>query len=142
VPLIIFNIVVTKYLPAFYLKNIHHPIVMFETIARIITIAFSVIMMMNVNNNIGKLGFVIYIIGVFIYFCSYIVVIKIPAKSFNHNLIILLAPYWTSFLWLAGIGLLGNKLFFNVPYHFIIYVTISFVFAIIHSVHGYLCYKN
>jgi hypothetical protein len=141
-PLIIFNIVVTKYLPAFYLKNIHHPIVMFETVVRIITILFSLIMMMNVNSNIGKLGFMIYIVGLLIYVCSYFIVIKIPASSFNNNLIVLLAPYWTSFLWLVGIGLLGNKLFINVPYHYVIYIAISFVFAVIHSVHGYLCYKN
>jgi hypothetical protein len=142
VPVIIFNIIFTEYLPAVYLKNIHHPIIVFETIARMITILFSLIMMIKLDNYIGKLGFAIYIAGLLIYFCSYFIVIKIPANSFNNNLIVLLAPYWTSFLWLAGIGLLGNKLFFNVPYHYVIYIAISFVFAVIHSVHGYLCYKN
>jgi len=87
-------------------------LVTIETIARTITIAFSVIMAINLDNKIGKIG-----------------------------LIVLLAPYWTSILWLVGIGLLGNKLFANIPYHYTAYILISIVFAIIHSIHGYICYN-
>jgi len=141
IPVIIFNIVFTKYLPEFYLKNTKSPIVTIETIARVITIAFSVIMAINLDNKIGKTGLVVYIIGVFIYFCSYFIVIKIPAISFHNNIIVLLAPYWTSVLWLIGIGLLGNKLFINIPYHYAAYIVISIVFAAIHSIHGYICYN-
>jgi len=141
IPIIIFNIVFTKYLPEFYLRNIDHPIVTIETVARIITIAFSVIMAIKLDNKIGKIGLIVYIIGVLIYFCSYFIVIKIPSISFHNNIIVLLAPYWTSVLWLIGIGLLGNKLFINIPYHYTAYIIISIVFAIIHSIHGYICYN-
>jgi hypothetical protein len=44
IPIIIFNIAFFQKLPLFYLKNITHPIVFIETIARIVTIAFSLIM--------------------------------------------------------------------------------------------------
>jgi len=138
IPIIISNIALTKYLPEHYLKNINHPIVTIETIARTITIAFSAIMAININNEIGKIGLIIYIIGILIYFCSYFIVIKFSVK----NLVIILAPYWTSVLWLIGIGLLGNKLFINIPYHYAIYVLISISFAVIHSIHGYMCFKN
>jgi hypothetical protein len=141
-PVIIFNIILTKYLPEFYLKNISHPIIKMETIARIITIAFSVIMEIKPDNKIGKIGLVIYIIGVLVYFCSYFVVIKIPAISFHNNFIVLLAPYWTSVLWLIGIGLLGNKLFISIPYHYTVYIIVSIIFSIIHSIHGYICYNT
>jgi len=141
IPVIISNVIFTKYLPEYYLKNINHPIVTIETIARTITIAFSVIMAINLNNKLGKIGLIVYIIGVLIYFCSYFIVIKIPAISFNNNLIVLLAPYWTSVLWLVGIGLLGNKLFVNIPYHYAAYIAISIIFTIIHSIHGYMCYN-
>jgi len=134
IPIIIFNIIFTKYLPEHYLKKIKHPIVTLETIARIITIAFSVILEINLDDKIGKTGLIIYIIGVLIYFCSYFIVIKLPATSFNNNIVVLLAPYWTSVLWLIGIGLLGN--------HYIIYIIISIVFAILHSIHGYICYEE
>jgi hypothetical protein len=142
IPVIIFNIIFTKYLPDFYLENIIHPIVTIETIARITTIAFSAIMTIKLDNKTGKVGLVLYVIGVFIYFCSYFIVIKIPAISFNNNFIVLLAPYWTSVLWLIGIGLLGNKLFINIPYHYVAYIILSIVFAIIHSIHGYICFST
>jgi hypothetical protein len=141
IPVIIFNIIFTKYLPEFYLKNVNHPIVRIETIARIITIAFSVIMAIKLDNKIGKAGLIVYIIGVLVYFCSYFIVIKVPAISFHNIFFVLLAPYWTSVLWLIGIGLLGNKLFINIPYHYAAYIIISIVFAIIHSIHGYICYN-
>ena len=141
-PIIIFNLVFTKYLPEHYLKNIKHPIVTLETIARTVTIIFSVIMEIKLDNKVGKIGFIVYIIGVLIYFCSYFIVIKLPVTSFNNNIAVLLAPYWTSVLWLIGIGLLGNKLFVIIPYHYIIYIVISIVFAMLHSIHGYICYED
>jgi len=141
IPVIIFNIIFTKYLPDFYLKKIDHPIVIIETIARITTIALSVIMSIKLDNKTGKIGLIVYIIGILVYFCSYFIVIKIPAISFHNNFIVLLAPYWTSVLWLIGIGLLGNKLFINMPYHYSAYIIISIVFTVIHSTHGYICYN-
>jgi len=141
-PIIIFNIILTKYLPKHYLKNIKHPIVTLETIARTVTIVFSVIMEIKLDNKVGKIGLIVYIIGVLIYFCSYFIVIKLPVTSFNNNIAILLAPYWTSVLWLIGIGLIGNKLFVMIPYHYIIYIVISIVFAMLHSIHGYICYEE
>jgi hypothetical protein len=140
-PVIIFNIIFAKYLPENYLRNIKHPVIAIETIARAITIAFSMIMAVNLDSEIGKVGLIVYIIGMLIYFCSYFIAIKVPAISFHNNLIVLLAPYWTSVLWLTGIGLLGNKSFLNIPYHYAIYIAISIAFAIIHSIHGYICCK-
>jgi hypothetical protein len=123
------------------LRNVNHKIVTIETITRIITIAFSVKMYLNMHTKISKIGLIVYIIGILIYFCSYFIVIKIPAISFHNNLILLLSPYWTSVIWLIGIGLLGNKLFINIPYHYTVYVIISLIFTIIHSIHGYICYN-
>ena len=67
VPIIIFNVIFFQKLPSFYLKNISHPIVLIETIARIITIAFSLVMAITLDN---KIGLLIYIICTLIYFSS------------------------------------------------------------------------
>lgn len=142
IPPLLFNIIIVKYLPEYYLKNINHPIIIWENILRFITIAFSAIMAITINNKIGKIGFIVYIIVIIIYFCSYFIVIKFPASSFNNNLIILLAPAWTSVLWLIGIGLIGNKIFVNIPYHFSVYCLLSISFAIIHSIHFYYVIRS
>ena len=142
IPILIFNILFFKKLPSYYLKNISHPIIKAETITRIITIAFSMIMAINIQNKAGKIGLIIYIIGIIIYFSSYFIEIYFPNTIFSKKLIFILAPYWTSVIWLIGIGLLGNKLFVNIPYHFTIYLILSVIFTIIHTIHGYLCYKT
>jgi len=142
IPVLIFNILFFKKLPSHYLKDISHPIIIAETITRIITIAFSMIMAVNIQNITGKTGLIIYIIGVIIYFTSYFIEIYFSDTLFGRNIIFILAPYWTSVIWLIGIGLLGNRLFVNIPYHFTVYLIFSIIFAAIHTIHGYLCYKT
>jgi len=142
VPIIIFNIVFFRKLPSFYLRNISHPIVILETISRIITIALSLIMAITLENKIGKTGLVMYIFCTIIYFLSYFVAIYFSNTLFGKNIIVILAPYWTSVLFLIGIGLLGNRLFVNIPYHFTIYIILSIIFSAIHTYHGYLCYTQ
>ena len=142
VPILIFNILFFKKLPTHYLKNISHPIITAETITRIITIVFSTIMAINIQNKIEKTGIIIYIIGIIIYFTSYFIEIYAPDTLFGKKIIFILAPYWTSIIWLIGIGLVGNNLFINIPYHFTVYLMLSAVFATIHTIHGYLCYKT
>jgi len=140
IPILLFNILFFKKLPSHYLKNISHPIVIMETITRIIIIAFSIIMAINIKNKIEKTGLIMYIIGIIIYFTSYFIEIYASDTLFGRKLIFILAPYWTSVIWLMGIGLVGNRLFINIPYHFIAYLILSVVFAAIHTIHGYLCY--
>ena len=142
IPILLFNIIFFKKLPPHYLKNISHPIIKMETISRIIVIAFSIIMAINIKNEIEKIGLIIYIIGIIIYFTSYFMEIYAPNTLFGKNIIFILAPYWTSVIWLIGIGLVGNRLFVNIPYHFTVYLILSITFATIHTIHGYLCYKT
>jgi len=142
IPVLLFNILFFKKLPSHYLKNISHPIIIMETITRIIVIAFSMIMAVNIQNKMEKTGIIIYAIGIIIYFTSYFIEIYAANSLFGRKLIFILAPYWTSVIWLIGIGLAGNRLFINIPYHFTVYLMLSVIFATIHTIHGYLCYKT
>jgi len=142
IPILLFNILFFKKLPPHYLKNISHPIIIMETITRIIVIAFSMIMVMNIQNKIENIGLIIYVIGIIIYFTSYFIEIYAANSLFGRNIIFILAPYWTSIIWLIGIGLVGNRLFINIPYHFTVYLILSVIFTTIHTIHGYLCYKT
>jgi len=142
IPILVFNVIFFKKLPSHYLKNISHPIIIMETITRIITIALSIVMAINIQNKTGKIGLMIYIIGFIIYFTSYFIEIYLPNTLFSRKIIFVLSPYWTSVIWLIGIGLIGNRLFVNIPYHSIVYIVLSIIFAAIHTIHGYLCYKT
>jgi hypothetical protein len=46
-----------------------------------------------------------------------------------------LAPAITPILWAAGIGMMGDRLYFSIPYHYGAYLKISALFVIFHGWH-------
>jgi hypothetical protein len=115
IPVILFDIAFTKYLPEQYLKNISHIIVPIETTVRMVLIALATIMKINIQDKKGKIGFGIYITGLITYFISYFILINYADTVIGKNIILQLSGYWTATLWLMGIGLTGNRLFVKVP---------------------------
>jgi len=138
IPVMLFDIAFTKYLPEQYLKNIPHIIVPIETIVRLVLIALSTIMTINIQNRKGKIGFGIYITGLIFYFSSYFLLIKYADTDIGKNTILQLSGYWTAAIWLIGIGLVGNRLFVKVPYHYTVYIILSILFGILHTYYGYI----
>jgi len=138
IPVILLNILFTKYLPECYLKNISHIIVPIEITVRIILMALSTIMIIDVKDKVGKTGILIYITGLIIYFASYFILINCYETVVGENMILQLSGYWTAMIWLIGIGLIGKKLFVKIPYHYALYMILSVLFGIIHTYHGYI----
>ena len=138
IPVILFDIVFTKYLPELYLKNTSHTIVPIETTVRIALIALSAIMKINVQNRKGKIGVLIYITGLILYFISYFVLINYADVVIGKNMILQLSGYWTAMIWLIGIGFIGNRLFVKVPYHYTLFIILSILFGIVHTYYGYI----
>ena len=117
IPVILLNILFTKYLPECYLKNISHIIVPTEIIVRIVLMALSTIMMIDLKGRIGKTGILIYVIGLAIYSASYFVLINYPDTIVGKNVILQLSGYWTAMIWLIGIGLIGKWKKRSIPTH-------------------------
>ena len=138
IPVILFNIVFTKYLPEQYLQNISHSIIPIENISRILLMALSAIMIIDVKSRTGKIGISIYITGLIIYFLSYFLLINYSDAVVGNNIILQLSGYWTAMIWLIGIGLVGVKLFVKVPYHCSFFLILSILFGILHTYHGYI----
>jgi len=140
IPVILFDIAFTKYLPELYFKNIPHIIVPIETAVRIILISLSAIMKINTQNRKGKIGVLIYITGLILYFVSYFVLINYADVVIGKNMILQLSGYWTAMIWLIGIGLIGNRSFVKVPYHYTFYIILSILFGIMHTYYGYILF--
>lgn len=138
IPVILINILSIKYLPEYYLKNIPHAIVYLEIVVRIILMALSAVMIIDIKDRVGKTGVWIYAIGLAMYIVSYVVIINFPDTSIGKSMIVQLSGYWTATIWLIGIGLIGKRLFVKMPYHYSCYVVLSILFGMIHTYHGYL----
>ena len=138
IPIILFDLIFTNYLPEQYLQTNSFTITLIENMLRILLIMLSIVMTVNLKDIKGKTGIGIYIIGLLLYFVSFFILINYADTRLGRNIVVQLSGYWTSIIWLFGIGLVGNKLFFKIPYHYTIYLTLSMLFGIIHTYHGYI----
>lgn len=137
IPVILINVLSIKYLPEYYLKDIPHVIVYLEIVVRVILMALSAVMIMDIKDRVGKIGAWIYVIGLAMYIVSYVVIINLSDTSIGENMIVQLSGYWTATIWLIGIGLIGRRLFVKMPYHYSCYIILSILFGMIHTYHGY-----
>lgn len=126
IPILLWNILFTASLPRafsmeFFWKNIPPIIGTTENILRIIVFFLPLLMPLTIKTTGQKIGLAIYLAGLTTYFLSWIMQIYYPDSTWSRSLFGFLAPAYTTMIWFIGIGLIGNKLFINIPYHPIIY---------------------
>ena len=60
------------------------------------------------DTSVSKVGIAIYLIGMLIYFASWIPLINAPNSAWSNSLAGFMAPAYTPLLWLVGIGLISG----------------------------------
>lgn len=145
IPILLWNVFLVDYLPNsyspnFFWKDIPSIIGISENILRIIVLASPAFMILSLKTKSQKIGLIIYILGLLLYFLSWILVIVYPQSNWSTSLIGFMAPAFTTLIWFVGIGLIGNKSYFNIPYQSKIYITLSILFVIFHSLHTYIVF--
>lgn len=147
IPVFLWNILFATSLPRgysieFFWKDIPPGVGITENILRIIVFFLPLLMPLTIKTSRQKIGLGIYIAGVAIYFLSWVLQIYLPESAWSISLFGFLAPAYTTMIWLIGIGLIGDKLFFKVPYNPIIYMAISTLFVVFHTIHTYIVYTR
>lgn len=97
---------------------------------------------LSFDSRIQIIGFLIYVVGVMIYFLSWIMQIYFTETKWSKSIFGFMAPAYSSIIWLIGIGLVGQKLLFDLSYSYAVYIIISFVFVIVHSMHAYFVFRE
>lgn len=146
-PILLWNVIFMKSLPVQFQKNIFwHNIPSYiripENILRIVVFLCPLLMKFTISENHQKLGLILYIIGVFLYFLSWIMQIYFPQSAWSKSIWGFTAPAYTTLIWFAGIGMIGNSLFINIPFPYSVYLGISLVFVFFHSAHAYIVYSK
>lgn len=147
IPLFLWNIILVGYLPKGYSpdifwKDIPNFVSYSENILRIVLFILPIIMIFSLKTKLQKIGFSIYLIGLIVYFSSWILVIINPESNWSQSLIGFMAPAYTTIIFFVGIGLIGNKAFLKFPYLSLIYICLSILFVIFHSAHTYIVYQR
>jgi hypothetical protein len=145
VPVALWNALLTPSLPWFYSeavfwKDIPQMISLPEQGLRVLVFALPLAMPLSIETRSQRRGLMLYAAGLMLYFLSWMAQILYPESLWSTSAFGFLAPAYITILWLAGIGLTGRKLFFNIPYHPAVYILLSVLFVIFHTLHAYLVF--
>ncbi len=98
-----------------------------EHVTRILVFALPLLLPLQVKDEWGKAGLIIYICGTLLYFASWLPLMMSPGSIWSNSGIGLLAPRLTPFLSFLGIAIISSVW---------IYGLISAVFIFFHTWHG------
>jgi hypothetical protein len=141
IPILLFNVVLAKYLPpAYEMKsfntNIPKLISMGELIGRVCVFGLPLFLSLNYSSASIKPGLALFIIGVLIYFSSWIALILFPDSLWSKSFIGFTAPAYTPIIWLAGFALLADSFYFKISYDKLYYIIPSVFMILFHFSHA------
>ena len=147
IPIFAWNILLYSSLPhsfspEVFWKDIPAWIAYGENILRIIVFVFPAFMIFSLKTRQQKTGFAIYLLGTLIYFLSWLMVILYPQSGWSTSLIGFMAPAYTTIFWFTGIGLIGRESYFRIPKPSQIYILVSILFVVFHSLHTYIVFQR
>lgn len=147
IPILLWNITLNKYLPKAYREDvlwnkIPEIIGFSENVLRIIVFALSAIMILSIKTKLQKTGLGIYLTGLVIYCLSWLMVIFYPESYWSISMAGFMAPAFTPLIWFTGIGLVGNRGFIRIPHITVLYIALSLLFVVFHTIHAFLVYQQ
>lgn len=144
VPVLLWNVFLWRRLPQAFQKeiwdDIPRPLSFVESGVRFVVFLFSIILFLEIRTVLQVVGFVIFGIGILVYFASWVPQILQPESRWSKSLLGFCAPAYTPIVWLVGIALIGQHMLFDVWYQYWIYILLSVVFVGVHTLHSVLVY--
>lgn len=145
IPVVLWNVLFASSLPKRYAmdvfwEDIPSSIGTTENVLRLAVFVIPLLMPLSFKSDTQKMGLAVFIIGVLIYFSSWLLQINFPESSWSKSVFGFMAPAYTPIIWFVGIGMIGETLFVKIPYHPIVYIGISALFVVFHSLHSYIVY--
>jgi len=113
-----------------------------ENIFRLFVFFLPLLMPLKIETQSQRLGLWLYILGTATYFISWLVQIYFPQSPWSLSVFGFLAPAYTPLIWLTGIGLIGNTLYFSSPYQSWMYILLSVTFVGFHMSHAWTVFSK
>ena len=129
IPILAWNVIFSGKLahPAFeHDEDVSQWLLILENLLRMAVMVLPLFLPMKWDTAQNKIGWVVYGVGVLLYFATWIPLMMEPDSAWSNSLLGFTAPASTPLLWLLGIGLIGGCW----PY-----VGLSVVFVAIHVGH-------
>jgi hypothetical protein len=144
-PVMIWNIVLYNRLPDFYKPAkwdcIPKYLDISENIFRYIVFFTSALFPLSISAVKQRIGLGIYIIGLVIYFSSWLLQVYLKQKN-TQSYVFRGGPAYTTILWLIGIWLMCTNSYIRVNSIRSIYLFFIFTFVCLHSYHAFVVHKK
>lgn len=130
--------------PAVFNKDIPDGLVMGENIARIFVFGMPLFFSVGLSTKNQKRGVILYLVGIVLYYLSYLLLIFAPDSTWSNSLVGFTAPAYTNFFWMVGLGLLGENFYFpaRLQYRSRFYIVPTLIFLIFHIAHTVIVYQR
>jgi len=142
IPILIWNYIFISKLPLAYQSqsfnnDIPTIITVGENIFRSIVFILPLFFKLSVDESRQKKGLVVFIIGVLLYFISWIILIYVPDSIWNKNILIFTAPAYTPIIWLIGLSMMVERYYYfsYSKWHYIVPAILFSIFHIYHSIY-------
>lgn len=139
-PAAVWNIALAKRLPqAFrrdeFSRDIPAPLAFAENGLRIAVFGLPFLMPLDISALGAVRALFIFGAGTLIYFASWLALIRLPGSRWSRSALGFAAPAYTPLLWLLGISLLGQHLFWGSYYRWWMYLVLCVAFLAAHIAH-------
>jgi len=147
IPPLLFSFSLMNYLPealtpATFNENIPPILVMGENIARIFVFGMPLFFSVGLSTRTQKRGLALYLVGIVLYYLSYLLLIWAPDTAWSNSLVGFAAPAYINIFWMSGLGLLGEKFYFpaRLRYRPRFFIAPAIIFLIFHITHTVIVY--
>lgn len=146
VPIFLWNVLLYKFLPERYYQEANgntfiQMLEIIEHFLRAVIFVTPLLMIIEVKNDAQRKGVMIYLIGIIVYFLSWLMQITFPLSNWSQSCLGYLAPSYTPIIWLIGIGMIGSENIFEVSWLRSIYILLSICFTVVHTFYTYLIFN-
>lgn len=146
-PAALWNILLAGYLPpvfaaAEFWRDIPGPLGVAENVLRIAVFALPFLMPLGISSAGSRRALAVFIAGTAVYLASWLPLILAPASAWSSSIAGFMAPAYTPLFWIAGIALLGRRLFWGKFYRPWMYLMIGIAFLAAHIWHTAIVYAR
>ena len=87
-------------------------------------------------------GLLLFVVGTVLYFLAWVALMIFPQSRWSTSQLGFLAPAYTPLVWLAGVGLIGRRLYWPSPYRWWVYIGLACGFVVLHVTHASILYSR
>lgn len=147
IPVILWNIFLFDSLPkpyssSFFEQDIPKYISYSERTIRTILFGATLLMVLQIKTKTQKIGLIFYLVGIIMYFLSWLALIFVPENAWGLSKLGFMAPAYTPLIWLIGVGLIGGQSRIKIPYLSQVYILLSVLFVLVHTLHSCIVFQR